>query len=74
MWGVIGVTASAVAIAWFEIRKLSYGSRGERWKNIGCLMAMLVFWSGLYIAHRLHAPLPNPVDWIAAACHALGLP
>ncbi|MFC3799715.1 hypothetical protein [Cohnella sp. GCM10012308] len=72
--GVIGIAASAAAIAVYEVRNLAaVKEKKEKIKNIAVFLSLLLLTSGWYAAFSLHVPLPNPLSWIEAAVRAAGL-
>jgi len=63
MWSIAGIIAATAVIALLEAPALWR----NRWrKELWMFSLLLLFGTGLSIAISLHAPVPNPLDWITA--------
>lgn len=67
MWVVAGIIAAAGICAAIEIPSLA-GFKKDRW----VFFLLLLLGTAASIAAALKAPIPNPLDWIAAVFQPLG--
>lgn len=63
MWNVAAILLASGIIAWIEAPGLV---RAKRTREISLFAVLLIFGTGVSIAKAMRAPLPNPLDWIAA--------
>lgn len=68
MWVIAGLLATAGICAAIEIPSLT-AHKKDRW----VFSLLLALGTALSIALALKAPIPNPLDWIAAVYRPLGI-